>query len=84
MTTSKPVINMEKKSVKPFTPVEELQDELRKWAGGRFYLPEHFFTQAKKKENNLLIAELEKHIEHPTKPGYKRLDIVARIKELKS
>lgn len=27
---------------------------------------------------------LEQHIEHPTKPGYKRSDIVKRIKELKS
>lgn len=30
-----------------------------------------------------VIEELEKHIEHPTKPGYKRQDIVKRIKELK-
>jgi len=30
------------------------------------------------------INELEKHVEHPTKPGYKRQDIVKRIKELKS
>lgn len=29
-----------------------------------------------------VIAELKKHIEHPTKPGYKRSDIIARIKEL--
>ena len=29
-----------------------------------------------------VIAELKQHIEHPTKPGYKRSDIVARIKEL--
>lgn len=31
----------------------------------------------------LLIKELEKHIEHPTKPGYKRHDILKRIEELK-
>jgi len=31
----------------------------------------------------VVIEELEKHIEHPTKPGYKRHDIVNRIKELK-
>lgn len=31
-----------------------------------------------------IIEELEKHIEHPTKPGYKRQDILNRIKELKS
>jgi len=30
-----------------------------------------------------VVEELGKHIEHPTKPGYRRLDIVARIKELK-
>lgn len=30
-----------------------------------------------------IMAELEKHIEHPGKPGYKRSDIIARIKELK-
>lgn len=29
-----------------------------------------------------VIAELKRHITHPTKPGYKRSDIVARIKEL--
>jgi hypothetical protein len=31
-----------------------------------------------------IIEELKKHIEHPTKPGYKRLDIVKRIKELEN
>jgi len=30
-----------------------------------------------------IIEELEKHIEHPMKPGYKRHDILERIKELK-
>jgi hypothetical protein len=30
----------------------------------------------------LLAEELKKHIEHPMKPGYKRHDIIARIKEL--
>lgn len=30
-----------------------------------------------------LINELEKHIEHPTKPGYKRQDILERIEFLK-
>ena len=29
-----------------------------------------------------VIAELKKHIEHPTKPGYKRHDILQRSKEL--
>ena len=31
----------------------------------------------------ILIKELEKHIEHPRKPGYKRHDILDRIDELK-
>jgi hypothetical protein len=31
-----------------------------------------------------IIEELKKHIEHPTKPGYKRQDIIDRIKELES
>lgn len=31
-----------------------------------------------------VIEELKKHIEHPTKPGYRRLDIVKRIKELEN
>jgi hypothetical protein len=29
-----------------------------------------------------VIEELKSHVEHPTKPGYKRHDIVKRIKEL--
>jgi len=29
------------------------------------------------------IKILESHIEHPTKPGYKRHDILLRIEELK-
>lgn len=29
------------------------------------------------------IEVLEQHIEHPTKPGYKRSDIVEHIKKLK-
>ncbi len=29
-----------------------------------------------------VIAELKQHVEHPTKPGYKRSDIVARLNEL--
>ena len=29
------------------------------------------------------IKILQEHIEHPNKPGYKRSDIVAKIKELK-
>lgn len=33
---------------------------------------------------NCLIDELKKHIEHPTKPGYKRSDIINRIKELET
>jgi len=41
-------------------------------------------------ENNLMelkkkwqIEVLEQHIEHPTKPGYKRSDIIEHIKQLK-
>jgi len=30
------------------------------------------------------IEELKKHIEHPTKPGYRRHDIMDKIKELKT
>lgn len=30
------------------------------------------------------IEELEKHVEHPRKPGYRRHDIIDKIKELKS
>lgn len=30
-----------------------------------------------------VIEELQKHIEHPMKPGYRRHDIINRIKELK-
>ena len=29
-----------------------------------------------------VIAELKEHIEHPNKPGYRRHDILNRIKEL--
>lgn len=29
-----------------------------------------------------IIEELKKHVEHPNKPGYKRKDILKRIKEL--
>jgi len=29
-----------------------------------------------------VIEELKKVIEHPTKPGYKRSDVIKRIKEL--
>lgn len=36
-----------------------------------------------KLEREQLIRELEKHIEHPNKPGYQRSDIVNRIKELR-
>ena len=28
------------------------------------------------------IEQLKEHIEHPTKPGYKRHDVLAKIKEL--
>jgi hypothetical protein len=28
------------------------------------------------------ISQLQQHIEHPTKPGYKRHDILEKIKEL--
>ena len=31
-----------------------------------------------------VIEELEKCVEHPSKPGYKRHDIIKRLKELKS
>lgn len=29
------------------------------------------------------IEELEKHVEHPTKPGYRRKDIIKKIEDLK-
>ena len=31
-----------------------------------------------------IIEELRKYIEHPTKPGYKRHDIINRIEELEN
>lgn len=32
---------------------------------------------------NFTIQELEKHIEHPSKPGYRRHDILDKIKQYK-
>ena len=43
-------------------------------------LPEIFETLYTKDD---VIKILEKFIEHPTKPGYKRSDVVKFIKELK-
>ena len=30
------------------------------------------------------IEQLKKHVEHPTKPGYKRNDVINHIKELEN
>lgn len=41
------------------------------------------FAMPTQSELQFAINVLEQHIEHPTKPGYKRSDIVKRIKSLK-
>ena len=37
------------------TAVEWLEEQLNKWSDGRFYLPPHFFEQAKEMEKEQII-----------------------------
>jgi hypothetical protein len=39
-------------------------------------------NQTEKDKLRFAIEQLKQHIEHPTKPGYKRHDILIKIKEL--
>ena len=43
---------------------------------------EYWYKQFEKQKLEFAIEQLKQHIEHPTKPGYKRHDILNKIKEL--
>ena len=47
---------------------------------GIYSVPEIMAAYAKFK----VVEELKNHIEHPTKPGYRRHDILNRIKEIEN
>jgi hypothetical protein len=40
--------------------------------------------QIEKEKLEFAIAQLEQHIVHPMKPGYRRHDVMDKIKELKT
>ena len=48
------------------------------------YVPTQMYSYMADFAKQCVIEELEKHIEHPTKPGYKRHDILNRLKELRN
>ena len=43
---------------------------------------EYWYEQFEKQKLEFAIEHFKKHIEHPTKPGYKRNDILDKIKKL--
>jgi len=48
------------------------------------YVPNEMYSYMADFAKQSAIEELKKHIEHPTKPGYKRHDILNKIKQLEN
>ena len=43
-----------------------------------------WYANSRKRDNEMIVAVLKEHVEHPKKPGYKRHDILDKINELEN